>query len=114
MPAQHRQCAKASRDKMSLEMSSPNKCNGPQQRHITSIMRILDGVDVVSKIASNLTKNSNSFPSTHEDMLARWIHEAEAAGHAFNHAQFREMASIVNRASGGTGKIGKNWTTRFL
>jgi len=49
-----------------------------------------------------------------QEMLVRWIPEAEQTGHAFNHAQFREMASTINRASGGAGTIEKNWTARFL
>lgn len=52
--------------------------------------------------------------SLQEDMLVRWILEAEQAGHAFNHAQLRDMASIISSASGGDGKIGQNWIPRFL
>lgn len=52
--------------------------------------------------------------SIQEGMLVRWILEAEQAGHAFNHVQLRDMASIVYRASGGNGQIGKHWVTRFL
>lgn len=49
-----------------------------------------------------------------EDMLVRWLLEAETAGHAFNHQQLREMASIISKASGGDGVIGKHWMVRFL
>ena len=52
--------------------------------------------------------------SLQEGMLVRWILEAEQAGHAFNHAQLRDMASIIHRTSGGSGHIGKNWVPRFL
>lgn len=52
--------------------------------------------------------------SIQEGLLVRWILEAEQAGHAFNHAQLRDMASIISQASGGDGKIGKNWVPRFL
>lgn len=49
-----------------------------------------------------------------EESLVEWILEAERAGHAFNHAQLREMASLIDKASGGNGFIGKNWVIRFI
>ena len=51
---------------------------------------------------------------TQEGMLARWILEAEVAGHAFNHQQVREMASLISQASGGTAHLGKNWVRKFI
>jgi len=47
-------------------------------------------------------------------MLVRWILEAEQAGHAFNHAQLRDMASIIKRTAHSDEKLGKNWVPRFL
>src|SRR3954469_18396279 len=38
---------------------------------------------------------------TQEGMLVRWILEVEMAGHAFNHAQMRQMAALIDKASGG-------------
>jgi len=76
-------------------------------------MRILDGVDVARKSRA-IHEEQQLLTSKQQEMLVRWIPEAEQTGHAFNHAQFREMTSIINRASGGTGTIGKNWTARFL
>lgn len=49
-----------------------------------------------------------------EQMLVRWIIEAEQAGHAFNHAQLKDMAIIISKASGGRSRVGKHWATRFL
>jgi hypothetical protein len=49
-----------------------------------------------------------------EELLVRWLLDAEKVGHAFNHAQLRRIASLVSQASGGSGVIGKNWVVRFL
>lgn len=51
---------------------------------------------------------------TQEGTLARWLLEAEAAGHAFNHQQIREMASLISQASGGPAQLGKNWVRKFI
>jgi hypothetical protein len=51
---------------------------------------------------------------TQENLLVQWILEAELAGHAFSHGQIREMASIINKSSGGDGHIGKNWVPHFI
>ena len=59
-------------------------------------------------------EEQQTLSSLQEQMLVRWILEAEQAGHAFNHAQLKDMASIVNKASGGDGSIGKHWVIRFL
>ena len=48
-----------------------------------------------------------------ERLLVQWLLEAEQAGHAFNHAQLRDMASIIHKASGGDGHIGKSWASNF-
>ena len=49
-----------------------------------------------------------------EEMLAQWILDLEQAGNAPNHAQLREMASLISRISGGSGTVGVNWVSRFL
>ena len=36
------------------------------------------------------------------------------AGHAFNYAQLKEFALLINKSSGGDGHIGKNWTHNFI
>jgi hypothetical protein len=43
-----------------------------------------------------------------EGMLVQWLIEAERSGHAFNHAQLRDIVQIINKAAGGEGKVGKN------
>jgi hypothetical protein len=58
--------------------------------------------------------NQQKLSPVQEGLLVRWSLEAEAAGHAFNHSQLRDMASLIHRASGGDGKIGKNWVPHFI
>lgn len=58
--------------------------------------------------------NQQKLSPIQEDMLAKWLLEAERAGHAFNHRQLQEMASIVHKASGGDGKLGKLWARNFI
>ena len=47
-------------------------------------------------------------------MLVQWLLETELAGYAFSHGQIREMASIINKSSGGDGHIGKTWARYFI
>lgn len=49
-----------------------------------------------------------------ERLLVAWLLEAERAAHAFNHAQLRDIASIILKASGGNGYVGKGWVIAFL
>src|SRR4051794_26891893 len=51
---------------------------------------------------------------TQGKLLIQWILEVELAGHAFSHVQIREMASIINKSSGGNGHIRKNWVPHFI
>ena len=46
--------------------------------------------------------------NTQENMLIRWILDLEQAGNAPNHAQVREMASLISKISGGPNSIRVN------
>ena len=43
-----------------------------------------------------------------EELLVRFLLDAEQAGHAFNHAQMRDLASLICSTSGGSLTVGKN------
>lgn len=49
-----------------------------------------------------------------EALLASWLIDAERAGHAFNHAQLRDIVKIIDTAAGGDGTVGKHWIKKFL
>ena len=43
-----------------------------------------------------------------------WILDLETQGHAPTFTTIRELVAVVSKASGGTGKVGKNWVPRFI
>ena len=49
-----------------------------------------------------------------EEMLAKWCLDLECLAQAPNHAQIREMASLILRTNGLTQTLGKNWVPNFL
>ena len=49
-----------------------------------------------------------------ERLLADWILKLETEGHAPTHKTVREMAAQISKTSGGCGKIGNEWTKRFM
>jgi hypothetical protein len=66
----------------------------------------------ISKRAARVEQQLLS--SAQEEILVQWILDLEQAGNAPNHAQLREMASLISRISGGSGILGINWVSRFL
>jgi len=73
----------------------PGRCN-PIFNRLQHFVRRRKG----QRSRVNSYQEQQLLSSLQEGMLVRWILEADAAGHAFNHAQLRDMASVVNRASG--------------
>ncbi|RMD42234.1 hypothetical protein DV735_g2882, partial [Chaetothyriales sp. CBS 134920] len=49
-----------------------------------------------------------------EETLAKWCLDLDAMAHPPNHAQIRELASLLLRISGGPDTLGKNWVPHFL
>jgi len=49
-----------------------------------------------------------------EALLVQWILDLETGVFAPSHAQIREMAALVRKASGGPDSVGINWVHMFL
>lgn len=65
-----------------------------------------------SRVASHA--NQQNLSPLQESMLVTFLLQSEKAEHAYNHVRLRDTASMIMKAGGGTGKIGKHWATAFL
>lgn len=67
------------------------------------------------KPTRRVARVSQQILSSHqEEMLVRWCLDLETVGQAPNHAQIREMASLILRINGVSHTLGKNWIPHFL
>lgn len=64
------------------------------------------------RVASH--SNQQNLSPLQESLLATYLIQAEKAGHAFNHVQLRDLASLIMKTGGNKKKLGEHWVKSFL